>query len=108
VERARLKKEREKEKEEKVQELAQRNNKERKTERLHASRKLPNKHKSHKKQPQRKLHQKGRVRRSAVVVEVVVKVGNHPKHHHPKSPEQGAGSPFPANSNRANWSYCLP
>jgi hypothetical protein len=51
VEREKLKKEREKEKEKKAQELAQRNNKERRTERLYDSRKLPNNHKDHQKQP---------------------------------------------------------
>jgi hypothetical protein len=30
-------------------------------------------------------------------VQVVVKVGNHPTHHYPKSPELGAALPFPRN-----------
>jgi hypothetical protein len=45
-------------------------------------------------QPQRKLHPKASVLRSALVVQVVVKAGNHPKHHHSKPPEQGAASSF--------------
>jgi hypothetical protein len=31
------------------------------------------------------------------VMQVVVKVGNHHKHLHPKPPEQGGASPFPGN-----------
>jgi hypothetical protein len=90
-----VKKERVREKEMKAQEQAQKKQQKQ-------AENLYNNPKGAIEQPQRKLHSKGSVWRGALQLQVVIKVVNHLKLHHPKSPELGATSPFQVNSDSTN------